>query len=117
MNDNITQLLEKLATELGTTAEYLWAVLIAQAPISAMVSTIHIIIVILTGIFLFQLHRHFIKKEVYYETEELAVFPMLLGSILWGIYALVAIFSISNIITGFLNPEYWALKQILNLIN
>ena len=40
MNEQTTILLQKLSESLGTTSEYLWAVLIKQAPISATISMV-----------------------------------------------------------------------------
>lgn len=34
MNEQTTKLIEQLAKELGTTAEYLWTVLLKQSPIA-----------------------------------------------------------------------------------
>lgn len=41
MNEQTVKLVEQLAQKLGTTTEYLWNVLIKQAPISAAIDMIY----------------------------------------------------------------------------
>ncbi len=120
MNDQTTKLVEQLAQKLGTTAEYLWAVLLKQAPISAATDLIYLILVIIGGVLLYKLHKYLseeggeYKNSIYCDKEELVVIPMVLVTFLWGVIAIVCFFCIGNIINGFFNPEYWALKEILS---
>ena len=44
MNENTARLLDNLATKLGTTSEYLWSVLLKQAPISGWIAVVEIVI-------------------------------------------------------------------------
>jgi hypothetical protein len=39
---------------------------------------------------------------------------MIALTIIWGVCIIACFFSIGNIINGFFNPEYWALKEILS---
>lgn len=119
--ENLTELLEKLAEKLGTTTEYLWGVLIKQAPISAASDLLYFILVVFGGIVLYKVHRKLAKEEddgdsIYYDLEEAAIVPMVFASIVWAILFIVCFFSIDNIITGFFNPEYWALDEVMSLI-
>lgn len=120
MNE-LTQLLQQLAEKLGTTTEYLWSVLIQQAPISAATTLLQIIIIVIAGFFLYKLHRKFSKKSeagrsMYWDHEEALEAPMIIAAIIWVIFCIILFFHINNMITGFLNPEYWALKEILDTI-
>ena len=109
MDDKSIQALTALATKLGTTAEYLWGVLIRQAPISAVLD---LAVVAMLSVGLIQLVRVLSRKtkESYEDWHDIA----------WSVVAvlgLVAIFIamvvIPLAITALLNPEYWALRQIL----
>ena len=119
MNEETTKLIEQLAQKLGTTAEYLWRVLIKQAPISAATDLLYLVLIIITGIVLFNIHKRLAKEDehgdsAYFTFEEGAAVPMIIGVIIWGILFIVCFFSIGDIINGFLNPEYWALNNVLN---
>ena len=121
MKNQTTELLEKLAVQLGTTAEYLWSVLLVQARISAMTDLIFLILAILSGYLLYRTHRYLSQgtedsHSIYYEKEEAVVIPMIIGLIIWIIFFLAMFFSIGNIISGLFNPEYWALNKILKSI-
>lgn len=121
MNENTTQLLEKLADKLGTTSEYLWGVLLSQAPVDAIITTIQIaLIAVATMAYSKLLSRH-IKSADDYSSGDDVYFAK---SIIFGItgvllifFVFAAFFAIDNVINGFFNPEYWALNQILEILN
>jgi hypothetical protein len=122
MNDNTAKLLEQLAAKFGTTTEYLWGVLLRQAPINSTINLIQITLVMLFGCFLYKTHKRLMKKdgegdyaETYYEKYEAgAVMPMVIGAIVFAIFFLASFFCISDVINGYFNPEYWALDKILS---
>ncbi len=120
MNEQATKLIEQLAQKLGTTAEYLWAVLLKQAPVSAMIDLVYLVIVAIMGVGLYKLHKYCTKetgeyKESIYEDKGELVKPaMVILAIVWGIFFIICFFSIGNIVNGFFNPEYWALKEVLS---
>lgn len=121
MKNQTTELLEKLAVQLGTTAEYLWSVLIVQARISAITDLIFLILAIVSGYFLYRTHLYLGKEgedmhSIYDRKDEAVIIPMFVGIIIWAIFFLVMFFSIGSIINGLFNPEYWALNKILNSI-
>ena len=119
---NVTELLEKLAAKMGTTTEYLWAVLLKQAPISAMTDLMYLIFVVLAGVVLYKLHIKFSEgkdngRSIYWQHEEAVMIPMALAIIMWFAFCIISFISIGNMIAGFLNPEYWALHEIMSMIN
>lgn len=125
MNEKISELLEKLAAKLGTTAEYLWGILLVQAKISATISLVYVLFVVIFGIALYRYHIKFsmeIKNAdsrypiCKYDNND-ALSGIMIGlSVIWGILFLICFFVYDNIITGYFNSEYWALKEILNSI-
>lgn len=114
MNDNITKLIETLAAKLGTTAEYLWGVLIKQAHVSA---TTDLICATLFAAYLIIFSRWMIRRGRNTDDSFGDIPSDIPIAMLGGLTAIVSfiliLFCIPNIITGFMNPEYWALEQIL----
>ena len=113
----LATLLEQLAAKLGTTTEKLWGVLVKQAAISGAVSFIESIIFALALIWVFR----FIQKKTTptgerdrsdWEDEGKGI--AWIGFAIIAPIVIVSVFcSIENTINAFLNPEYWALSQIL----
>ena len=125
MNDNTQKFLEQLAAKLGTTTEYLWGVLLKQAHISATISLIQTLFVILFGIALYNVHKRLLKKDdekarysetAYEKYEEGAVIPMIIGLIIFIILCILCFCCIDNIINGYFNPEYWALDKVISSV-
>lgn len=119
---NLAVVIEKLAAKLGTTAEYLWGVLIKQAAVNALNNVIFIVFVILFGFILFRLHKKFLKEDknndsIYDEFEGAAIIPMVLGCVAFLVMFFCGIACIGDTITSLVNPEYWALQQILTQVN
>ena len=65
MENTALKLLETLATKLGTTTEYVWSVLVKQAPISAITNASYLIIGIIVPILLWKLHLYFYRQKMY----------------------------------------------------
>ncbi len=122
MNDNTTKLLEQLAQKLGTTSEYLWTVLLTQAPISATTTLLQILLILLFGLCLWKVHKRLMKKKDDFSDNAYDKFGdgvsilMAIGAIVFVGMLVVCIFGIGDVINGYFNPEYWALKEILNSI-
>lgn len=120
MNDQTIALIRELAAKLGTTTEHLWGVLVAQARVDFFASTF--IYIILIGFFVteFFLLRWMTKVIVEkWESDEVPPqFPAIaIATIILGIICIVGFFSATSYmdmyLASILNPEYWALKQIL----
>lgn len=122
MNENTAKLIEQLAQKLGTTSEYLWKVLLKQAPIDATINLIQITLIVLFGWMLYKIHRKLmVKKDYdgYNETgyshyEELAGIPMVIGGIVFAIMFICAFCCIGDVVNGYFNPEYWALNKVMS---
>lgn len=112
MDDKTLQALNALADKLGTTAEHLWGVLIRQAPISGCVELISLIICLVpTAVVGRVLYKRAQNNDFYqdvYFFSFVSVFLVLL------VFDSALISRIDIIIAAFINPEYWALMQILN---
>ena len=122
MDEKTLHALTALAQKLGTTAEYLWGVLLKQAPITGIVD-------LLTSAALFAGAWLWLRYVMQKTTEpkeiagtrweradwdnEAAFFSWLSAIVLVAIASVLLVSSVSTIITVMLNPEYWALRQIL----
>lgn len=120
MNDNTTKLIEQLAAKLGTTSEYLWGILIKQAPVAATVILTQIILIIIAGFVLYKSHLSFSdddNKVSYYNLEEGLVVPFTIAVIIWVILVIVSFFMVEEVINGYFNPEFWALNYIMDKLH
>jgi hypothetical protein len=118
MNE-LTTLLESLASKLGTTTEYLWGVMIKQAPIDAFVGITLIIISFLLIIPYVRYIKWFAKnyQKCYDNDTEVGHWiAIVILAIILCIWLIISICDINNVVTALANPEYWALEQILNKI-
>lgn len=112
--NNITPLLEQLATKLGTTTEYLWAAMLRQAPIEGVVWIVQIVLTVI-GVFLIHKFTLFTRKKIRDgDWDEIAMALPVAGWAFILILCVVIFFSISEIMACFFNPEYWALDHILS---
>jgi len=122
MNETTEQLVRELAEKFGTTTEHLWAVLLKQAPITAATDTLIMLIMLAVLWAGYKLIKS--KTTEPPKTEEdrypRAEWDSEGESIAWAILAIYAIITlimvcctISHVITATMNPEYWALKQLL----
>jgi hypothetical protein len=122
MNENTEKLVRELAEKLGTTAEHLWGVLMRQAPIAA--ATDSVIAVIMIGV-LWALYRLVRSKTTVppksdddrYPSAEWREEGAFLSWLMLAIYAAITLVvtccTIATVVTATINPEYWALKQLL----
>ena len=122
MDDKTLNALTALAEKLGTTAEYLWGVLLKQAPITGVID----MLVIAAWVAAVVIWARFVQRKTnkpapteddrYPSAEwenEGAFFSWVSVFILCVIVALMAGSCLSTTVAALANPEYWALKQIL----
>ena len=120
MTEKITEAITLLALKFGTTAEHLWRVLTKQAIVTAIGDILIAVLCIVTFLIIFKSLKY-IKKEVE-DPDNCADMDDYTGvfislSLVTGIAMLVFGYCISSIITCLLNPEYYALNKVLELLN
>ena len=118
MDSTTANLLSAMATKIVTTTEYLWRVLVGQAPISAMINIA--IVLILIGV-TYVAYRVMRKMQTLYKADRSEYEYEIAYSASWAFLLVLCVVSLivvpcsmENIVTGLFNPEYWALKQIIN---
>lgn len=120
MDDKYRQLIEDMAAKLGVTSEHLWGVLVKQAPISGAVALVQCIVITAATALFFNLVMRKTKLRSnsrgyqYAEWEGQDAVTAWISALIVGTVYLIFIFVSSREIAGaFLNPEYWALQQLL----
>lgn len=118
MNDQAVVLLGQLAAKLGTTSEYLWTVLVRQAPVQSIITLGEYVLV---AALLFSLYRFRAPVSGFFrawaDAEDFtAAIGIAISAIVLIVLVLSCLFSFSGMVTGFVNPEYWALNKILATI-
>lgn len=117
MNEQTAKLMQQLAEKLGTTAEMLWAALLRQARIEAWCDiAIEVVLIGTTLGFAFSARKLWErqKDDDSGDWEQGAFLVCVFATIGFGSVALVTLMAdFSEILSGFENPQYWALKQII----
>ena len=116
MNENTEILLRQLAEKLGTTSEYLWQNLLNQAPISGSFGILYVTIIISAIIFFAKI----IKKKIPTWKQKKADFEINFNLTVFGIsmsfFGGGSLVILHNSVTAFMNPGFWAMKEILYLL-
>ena len=122
--EELAPLLNELAAQLGTTVDFLWGVLLYQAYISAIghivLYSIYLVLVPVSFRYVIPWlklgYDREMKKDRYGRSVDLCVAGITtVGVLLFALTATVIGF-IPDLITKLMNPEYWALQQILEVI-
>lgn len=122
MDNNTAELLSKLAEQLSTTSEHLWAVLVNHAHVSAINGLVECLLMIVFWVVVIKAHVWLSKKEgdyprsKYSEYEASAAIPMVVAIIIALIFVPCFIYDLCNAIDGFFDPQYWALNRLLEVI-
>ena len=116
MNDKFAELLEKLAVKLGTTAEHLWVVLIAQAKIYGWTQIIIGSFLFVLVLFATTVFFH-LRKKLNKDYDDGRLICSLIMMFFACMFFCGQFFStIQDIITVFNNPEYYALKEVTKML-
>jgi cellobiose-specific phosphotransferase system component IIC len=113
MNDATIKLIEDLALKFGTTVEHLWMVLTKQAFLNAVSCCAKASIVLLLTFLWWKLLSMWLKKEE--ADQDIKKFCYNLSAVVTGVVLFFVFAWTDTAFTGFFNPEYWALQQILHI--
>ncbi|NCD07544.1 MAG: hypothetical protein EOL97_15660 [Spirochaetia bacterium] len=114
--EQLTQLLAQLAAKLGTTTEYLWSILLKQAQVVIITRSLLSLILIIGIILSIKLIYKIISESSTEDPDNPTVFTVGLLSTLIFILSISLFFSVEALITTAINPEYWALERVLNIL-
>ena len=113
IDPRVLDLVDQLAQTMGTTADMVWAALLHQAPISATATLILLLFLwaaLIIGVWSTFKHWVAIAEN---DMEFGVVLAIFIGSITT---LALTIGEGTTILAGFFNPNYWALRHILGLI-
>jgi hypothetical protein len=108
----IAPLLEKLAAKLGTTAEYLWAVLVRQATVEAWLYSVCAAVALSIACYVFGLSRSANGQREGFD----AMSSKDLRRTIAVLFLIVGLALLSAGVGHFVNPEYYALSEILGAL-
>jgi uncharacterized RDD family membrane protein YckC len=106
MNNEITSILETLATKLGTTSERLWNILLKQAPITAIADLIQYALITFVCVLWIRKVKIFTDKILDGDWDEDNWIWIITISAMLGVFVIVAFFTFPNTIYALVNPEY-----------
>jgi hypothetical protein len=115
-----------LAGALKTTAEHVYVVLVKQQVVYSISYLLFDIMLFIVSIYFLSCFKNNykrtqIKTDSWYNDDiedHFGLVGMLVFGIIFGIILIVSIaFNGTDIVTGFINPEYGAIKDIINFIN
>jgi TRAP-type C4-dicarboxylate transport system permease small subunit len=125
--DELTQLLQQLAGQLGTTVEFLWGVMVRQARVEAIYNIVSLCITTILWIASYwyikwtcNVWRKWTEIDKIPEEDERYLHLVIVGFfgyVILAVITFVLIVHTKQTVTQLLNPEYWALKQILEQIH
>jgi len=118
MNEQVMEILRVLAEKFGTTTEFLWGVLIRQAYVHGVTA---IVCFLITSVLIFGWNWVWWRAEVGEEVSHrdkgdrmFAIFMCRLGGLgLVFIWTCLFLSGMIEVTTALINPEYWAIKQVL----
>jgi len=111
----VTDYLDKVAAKIGAGAESLWPYLIKQQYIEAVRTTIVFILVAIASIFITKILSGYITKCEGYDSDE-KKFLMCTGIIVCWILSVILMISFFIDFPRFINPEYYAIMDILGQV-
>ena len=118
MNQEVIEMLKVLADKFGTTTEHLWSVLLNQAFLSGLFSTAFLSVILISSVWWVRFALARIKKEKeengYYSYPEDSAILWISIILLIPACGIVSTIIVYDIMTAFLNPEYWALNRLLS---
>jgi hypothetical protein len=122
MDEKYRQLIEALASKLGTTAEHLWDVLVRQAPISGAVDLVLCVVIVAAVWWWVSLVERKTTRMTRTEDnrypcaewgEEAAGLAWVSVVFAVGAALVIIVASAQGIVAAFANREYWALMRLV----
>jgi hypothetical protein len=120
MNKETLDLLHQLAAKLGTTADHLWAILVRQAFVSGCTDLLFYMFTLAIVCATAKKTKRWTAAMKEADEEPVALFYAGTISASWVlslVFIIVSVVSIQDTVAAFVNPEYWALKQILSAVS
>ena len=124
MDDNTLRAITALSGKLGIAADMLWGALLRQSQIAAVIEVVASLVLAIGCVWWFRIVRknttappqERVDQYVRSKWDDIAS-PARVSVFFFTLLSLIlAYFWLSDAITAIINPEYWALKQIMSLV-
>src|SRR5690242_12771003 len=115
MNEDILKRLDLIAAKLGVTVQYLWGVLVRQARVEALSDTIGIILWAASAFAAFHYAVALGRKAESDGSDGLG-FASIILAVIGVVFVISFVVCVSEIFTPLMNPEFFALEQILKAV-
>lgn len=112
--DNLTNLIDALASKLGVAVDVLWAALIRQAFIAGIVDLTIIALLCVAAFYMKTWAAWLLKNEN--RIDEMAWFPFGVVAALVVVSIICVLSELPITLAAFFNPEYWAVNKILGTL-
>ena len=121
MEKETAAVVAQLADRLGTTSEYLWAVLIKQAPITGTVILIEYAVTALAVVLVWRNRKSLMSAwTTGVDSGDGVAFVTIMGFLIFGVVAIVwllaCLFNLGTVVSAFFNPEYFALDKVVSTL-
>ena len=107
------KVLEQLAAQLGTTVEFLWGVMLKQAPISAITDLLQYALLAVACYWCVRWFRWINRQR---GDQAGHVIGCSIVSFIVGVVLITAFFSLPTTVTALVHPDYWALQKVLKAV-
>jgi len=109
VEEKVVEMLNVMAVKLGVATEHLWEIMVRQAFVSSAVDVFIYLFWCAVGYVSFILLKRVEDKEARF-------YLYCVGALGFGLVMIIIGICFSTTITGFINPEYWALNAILEKV-
>jgi hypothetical protein len=116
IGDKIAVILKVLADKLGTSTEYFWPIFVKQQVIEGITSMGVWFIALVVGIAISLLLFKIYKKDSIQNNYSDWLPPAIIVSVITGFILIIFLIALSYGLPLVLNPEYYALKDILDMV-
>lgn len=114
--ETITKYIDQLAQSLNVASEHVYEALIKQAMVSGIASIVWAVLFLITIIGLIIGTIKVFKWNIEEDDGDMLIPFGLLMAVMAIIPVLGLLFNVENALTALLNPEYWAIKEVLSAI-
>lgn len=115
--ETITKYIDQLAQSLNVASEHVYEALIKQAMVSGITSIVWAVIFGIATVIVLCVGFMSAKREYDRYGFDHDVFMTILFTLIAASFTVIPFgISVENALTALLNPEYWAIKEVLNAI-